>query len=68
MAKRLLRSAHQKMLGGVCAGLAEYLDIDVSVVRLLWAGIALVTALLPMTLFYIIAWIVIPQAPLSSQS
>jgi phage shock protein C len=68
MAKRLLRSAHQKMLGGVCAGLAEYLDIDVSVVRLLWVGIALVTALLPMTLFYIIAWIVIPQAPLSSQS
>jgi phage shock protein C len=56
------------MLGGVCGGLAEYLDIDVSVVRLLWVGIALVTALLPMTLFYIIAWIVIPQAPFSSQS
>lgn len=68
MPKRLLRSVNHKMLGGVCAGLAEYLDIDVSVVRLLWVGIALVTALLPMTLFYIIAWIVIPQAPLSSQS
>ena len=68
MAKRLYRSNNQKMLAGVCGGLAEYFDIDVSVVRLLWVGIALVTALLPMTLFYIIAWIVIPQAPLSSQS
>ncbi len=57
MAKRLFRSAHQKMLGGVCAGLAEYLDIDVSIVRLLWVGLALVTAVLPMTFFYIVAWI-----------
>jgi phage shock protein C len=61
MAKKLYRSVNQKMLGGVCGGLAEYLDIDVSIIRLLWVGLALVTALLPMTFFYIIAWIVIPQ-------
>jgi phage shock protein C len=68
MAKRLFRSANQKMLGGVCGGLAEYLDIDVSVVRLLWVGLALVTAFLPMTFFYIIAWIVIPMAAPNSQA
>ena len=68
MAKRLFRSANQKMLGGVCAGLAEYLDIDVSIVRLLWVGLALVTAVLPMTFFYIIAWIVIPMAVPNSQA
>jgi phage shock protein C len=62
MAKKLYRSYSQKMLGGVCGGLAEYLDIDVSIVRLLWVGLSLVTAVLPMTFFYIIAWIVVPQA------
>jgi phage shock protein C len=49
------------MLGGVCGGVAEYFDLDVSLVRLLFVGIGLVTAVLPMTFFYIIAWIVVPQ-------
>jgi phage shock protein C len=62
MAKKLYRSVNQKMLGGVCGGLAEYLDVDVTIIRLLWVGLALVTAFLPMTFFYIIAWIVMPQA------
>jgi len=61
MAKKLYRSVSQKMLGGVCGGLAEYFDLDVSLVRLLFVGIGLVTAVLPMTFFYIIAWIVVPQ-------
>ncbi len=58
--KRLYRSATQKMVGGVCGGLAEYFDMDVSLVRLLFVALALVTALLPMALFYLIAWIVVP--------
>jgi phage shock protein C len=58
MAKKLYRSTTQKMLGGVCGGLA-----DVSIVRLLLVGLALVTAVLPMVFFYIIAWIVIPLQP-----
>ena len=65
MAKRLYRSTSQKMLGGVCGGLAEYLDVDVSVIRLLFVGLTLVTALFPMTFFYIIAWIVVPQQPVA---
>jgi phage shock protein C len=60
MAKRLYRSTTQKMIGGVCGGLAEYFDVDVSLVRLIFVGIALVSLLLPMIVFYIIAWIVIP--------
>ncbi len=66
MAKRLYRSTSQKMLGGVCGGLAEYFDVDVSVIRLLFVGLTLVTALFPMTFFYIIAWIVVPQQPVTS--
>ncbi len=68
MAKRLLRSVNQKMLGGVCGGMAEYLDVDVTIIRLLWIGLALVTAVLPMTFVYLIAWIVMPQAPLKPQA
>lgn len=60
MAKKLLRSTQQKMLGGVCGGLAEYFDLDVSLVRLIFVGVALLTAILPMVLFYLIAWLVIP--------
>jgi phage shock protein C len=59
-AKRLFRSMDHKMLGGVCAGLADYFDIDVSLVRLAFVGIAILSALFPMFIFYIIAWIVIP--------
>lgn len=68
MAKKLYRSVNQKMLGGVCSGLAEYLDVDVTIIRLLWVGLALVTAVLPMTFFYIIAWIVMPQAVIKPQA
>jgi len=48
------------MLGGVCGGLAEYFDMDVSLVRLTFVAACLATAILPMTFFYMIAWIVVP--------
>jgi len=51
------------MLGGVCGGLAEYFDTDASLVRLIFVGVCLVTAVLPMFLFYLIAWIVVPTEP-----
>jgi phage shock protein C len=60
MAKKLYRSTSQKMLGGVCGGLAEYFDMDVSLVRLGFVAVDLATGLLPMLLFYMIAWIVVP--------
>ncbi|MBP7795061.1 MAG: PspC domain-containing protein [Candidatus Saccharicenans sp.] len=60
MAKKLYRSTKQKMLGGVCGGMADYFDLDVSLVRLIFVGVALLTAILPMVLFYLIAWLVIP--------
>jgi len=51
------------MIGGVCAGLADYFDLDVSLIRLIFVGAALLTAILPMVLFYLIAWLVIPAPP-----
>jgi phage shock protein C len=67
MAKKLCRSFGRKMLGGVCGGLAEYFDLDVSLVRLIFVGLALVTALVPMLIFYIIAWIIIPVEPIAEK-
>lgn len=60
MAKKLFRSREKKMIGGVCAGLADYLDLDVTIVRLLFVAIALFTAIIPMFIFYLLALIIIP--------
>jgi phage shock protein C len=58
--KKLYRSLSKRMIAGVCGGLAEYFDIDVSLVRLIFVGLTLITAIVPMLLFYLIAWIIIP--------
>ena len=60
MTKRLTRSEANKMIGGVCAGFGEYFDIDFTLVRLIFVALGLLTAVFPMLIFYIIAWIVIP--------
>lgn len=58
-AKRLYRTGYNKMLGGVCNGLAEYFDVDPTIIRLLWlififcAGSGI--------LAYLVAWVVIPE-------
>ena len=54
------------MIGGVCGGLADYFDMDVSLLRLLFVAFTLLTALLPFALFYIIAWIVVPPQPVTA--
>lgn len=61
MSKRLIRPRENRMIAGVCAGFAEYMNLDVSLVRLLFVALTLVTAVFPMGLFYIIAWIIIPE-------
>jgi len=62
--KRLVRRSASGRLGGVCAGLAEYLDTDVTLVRVL----ALILAIFPGGLIggivaYLVAWILMPDAP-----
>jgi phage shock protein PspC (stress-responsive transcriptional regulator) len=48
------------MLGGVCGGIAEYLDFDPVAVRLAYAFLTLCTCFSGI-LFYIVAWIVMPE-------
>ncbi len=60
--KRLYRSGKDKILGGVCGGIAEYLDIDPVVIRLLWV-VGTLVSIGTGILIYIIAWIIIPRNP-----
>jgi len=59
MEKKLFRDEQHKTLGGVCAGLAEYFDMDIAIVRALF----LLTFLFMGTglMAYIILWIVLPK-------
>jgi phage shock protein C len=62
MNRRLVRSRTDTILGGVAAGLANYLNADPALVRIAWA------ILVPLTsgaalIAYIVAWIVVPEAP-----
>ena len=59
--KVLRRSSSQRMLSGVSRGLAEYLNIDVTLVRLGIVGLTIITGGTAL-LGYAVAWIVIPEA------
>jgi phage shock protein PspC (stress-responsive transcriptional regulator) len=49
------------MIAGVCGGLAEYFDLDVSIIRILFVVLTIFTAAFPGILVYIIMWIVVPE-------
>jgi phage shock protein PspC (stress-responsive transcriptional regulator) len=57
--RRLVRPRYGRKIAGVCAGVAAHLDMDVSLVRLVWLLIAIFTGV--GLLAYPIAWIVIPE-------
>jgi phage shock protein C len=61
MSKKIYRSRKDYMIAGVCGGIAEYFDIDSTLVRLLTVLIVLVGG--AGVIAYIIAWIVIPKNP-----
>lgn len=57
--KKLTRSRENRMLGGVCGGLGEYLGIDPTIIRLIWAVSAVFWG--AGIVLYILAWIIIPE-------
>jgi phage shock protein C len=62
MNRRLYRSRTDSVLGGVCGGIADYLDVDPSIVRIIWAVLGIVTGGVFVVL-YVVMWIVVPEAP-----
>jgi phage shock protein C len=59
--KRLYRSQKDRMLGGVCSGIAKYFNIDPVLVRVAWVVGFFVGGF--GFLAYIIAWIIVPEEP-----
>ena len=65
--KRLYKSQTSKMLGGVCGGIAEYFNLDPTLVRLAYAFLSIFSACFPGILLYIVMCIVVPSAPYGQQ-
>lgn len=66
--KRLYLSNTDRKIAGLCAGLAEYFEIDPTIVRLLVIIVCLATAFFPVIIGYILGWIIIPRAPLQQSA
>lgn len=60
--KRLYRSVDNKVLGGVLGGLATYLNWDANIMRVLFVVITIMTYFWPLSLLYLVAWMIIPPA------
>jgi phage shock protein C len=61
--RRLTRSRTQGQIAGVCAGLADYFDVDVILVRAMWVVLSVVPgAIVGGVIAYLAAWVVMPEA------
>lgn len=63
MKKKLYRNTNNKMISGVCSGLADFLNVDATIIRLIWAICTVFTAAFPGLILYVIFAIVIPESP-----
>ncbi|MGH9679374.1 MAG: PspC domain-containing protein [Candidatus Acidiferrales bacterium] len=62
--RQLTLSATDSKIAGVCGGIAEYLDVDPTVVRLIWLVLSVVPGAIVLgVLAYVLAWVIIPKAP-----
>jgi len=58
--KVLMRPRDGRMLAGVCAGVADYFSLDVTLVRVIWAVVSVITGGAGV-LAYLVAWILMPN-------
>lgn len=58
--KKLIRS-NNRVIAGVCAGIAEYFGWDIALVRIIYLIVSIVSAAFPGIIVYIILWIVMPE-------
>lgn len=59
----LQRSRKNKMIAGVCGGLAEWLGWDPTIVRIVYVLVSVLSAAFPGIIAYIVLWVVMPEAP-----
>jgi phage shock protein C len=60
--RRLKRSNKECLIAGVCGGIAEYFNMDPTIVRIVYILVSILSAAFPGILVYIILWVVIPRS------
>lgn len=58
----LARSSYDRVVGGVCGGIAHWLGWDPTLVRILYVLVSILSVAFPGLLVYIILWIVMPRS------
>lgn len=61
MQKRLTKSLYDKRICGICGGIAEYLNTDSSIVRVVFVIFAFISGIIPALLLYLVLSCVIPD-------
>ncbi|MBO4690799.1 MAG: PspC domain-containing protein [Paludibacteraceae bacterium] len=62
MAEKKLTRSNNKLLAGVCGGIAEYCDVDPTLIRIVYAALTIFSACFPGILLYLVMLIIMPQA------
>ena len=63
--RKLYRSRQNRSICGVCGGLAEYADVDATLVRVVWVLVTLFTGIVPCIIVYFVMCIVVPKEPVT---
>ena len=66
--QRLYRSRTDKKIAGVCGGIAEMVDADPTIIRLVVVVLSLATGIVPFFVGYLLAWWIVPMPPETSRS
>ena len=59
--KKLHRSRSNKVLAGVLGGIGETYELDPKLIRIITLLLCLLTAIVPLVIVYIVAWIIVPE-------
>lgn len=61
--KKLYRIRQEAMLGGICAGVADMVGVDATIIRLAFVFACAATAFFPLIVTYLVGWYIIPEKP-----
>ena len=61
--RKLTRSQDDRKLAGVCGGIGAYFQLDPVLIRLAWVFGSAMTGVVPGILAYLVAWLIVPEAP-----
>lgn len=62
MKKRLTKSLSDRKLFGICGGIAQYLDVDSTLIRVIYVVLSFCTAIIPSIILYLVLNFIIPEA------